>query len=141
MSPPRQSPSSPPRLPRDPATRYAQRVLAGKVITGRAVRLACARHVRDLRRQRTKACPYYYDAAAAKHVIAFFPQFLTLEDGSPFVLPEWLQFCYGCVFGWKRVDAERRYQYGFFETGKGSGKTPSAAGIGLYILVVEAIAF
>ena len=131
-----------PRLPTDPATRYASKVAAGKIVAGRAVRLACARHLADLRRQRSRGFPYYYDAAAARHVIAFFPEFLTLEDGAVFVLPEWLQFCYGCIFGWKRVaDQERKYQYGFFETSKGSGKTPSAGGIGLYVMVMEDVQF
>lgn len=122
----------------DPATAYATRVRDGKILAGRAVRLACERHLRDLERQRTRGFPYYFDELAARHIIDFFPKFLTLETGAPFVLPPWLQFCYGCIFGWKRVrDDERKYQYGFLETGKGSAKTPSGAGIGLYIMVFE----
>lgn len=117
----------------DPVTQYARDVRDGRIVAGRAVRLMAQRHLRDLERQRTEDFQYYFDPVAAQHIIDFFPTFLTLEDGTPFVLPPWLQFSYGCIFGWKRVaDDKRRYVYGFFETAKGSGKTPSAGGVGLY---------
>lgn len=119
--------------PLDPVSAYARDVRSGAVVAGRAVRLACQRHERDLSRQRTQDFPYYFDAVKAQHIIDFFPMFLTLETGAPFVLPPWLEFAYGSIFGWCRVsDGKRRYQYGFFETAKGSGKSPSAAGVGLY---------
>lgn len=148
--------------PGDPVTRYARAVLDGtplmfrdqefSSLSGRAVRLACERHLKDLARQRTADFPYYFDVGAAEHVINFFPAFLTLETGAPFHLPPWLEFCYGSIYGWKcwdgtnakgkvvvELDAEflkranyRKYQHGFFESSKGSGKTPSAGGLGLY---------
>lgn len=122
-----------PRKPMDPVSVYARDVVSGKIVAGRAVRLAGQRHLRDLERQKTPGFPYYFDAAAAQHIIDFFPTFLTLESGEPFHLPAWLQFCYGTIYGWKRVsDGLRKYQHGFFETSKGSGKTPSAGGIGIY---------
>lgn len=123
----------PPRRPLDPVTQYAVDVREGRIIAGRAVRLACRRHERDLTRQRTPAFPYSFDVDAAQHIIDFFPTFLTLENGDPFHLPPWLQFCYGAIYGWKRVsDGLRKFQHGFFETSKGSGKTPSAGGVGVY---------
>ncbi len=122
----------------DPTTAYARDIDAGRIPAGRAVRLAARRHLRDLERQRTPAFPYYYDRKDSLRVIRFFPGFLTLEDGRQFILPPWLQFCYGAIFGWKRQsDGGRKYQYGYFETAKGSGKSPSAAGIGLYCMTVE----
>lgn len=129
---------TPPRQPRTvhPTTQYARDVLDGRIIAGRAVRLACQRHLRDLHRQRTDAFPYYFDEKSAQHIIDFFPTFLTLENGDPFVLPPWLQFFYGSIFGWKcwggDRDGKRRFMYGFGETSKGSGKTPSLGGVGLY---------
>lgn len=130
-------PASPPIMA-DPVTRYARAVLEGAVVAGRAVVLACERHLRDLDRQRTDTFPYYFDAGAAEHVIAFFPTFLTLEDGARFVLTDWLQFCLGSIFGWKHaVTRLRRYQIGYIETGKGSGKTPTLAGVGLYCLAFD----
>jgi phage terminase large subunit-like protein len=120
----------------DPVTQYAVDVREGRVVAGRAVRQGCLRHENDMRRQKSEAFPYYFDAAAAQHVIDFFPQFLTLENGEAFHLPRWLQFSYGAIYGWKCYGGERhglrRFQHGFFETSKGSGKTPSAGGLALY---------
>ena len=128
--------STPP--PSDAATRYAQRVVNGDVLAGRAVRLACARHLRDLTRQRSAEFPFYYDDKAAQHIVDFFPTFLTIHDGRPFVLPEWLQFSFGSIFGWKRVsDGLRRFRVGYLETAKGSVKTPGAGGLGLYGLAFD----
>lgn len=130
----RTRPTEPVRL--DPVTQYAVDVREGRILAGRAVRQACLRHERDRARQRTAAFPYAFDVAAAQHIIDFFPTFLTLEDGRPFHLPAWLQFSYGAIFGWKcwggDRDGLRRFVHGFFETSKGSGKTPSAGGVGLY---------
>lgn len=127
--------------PSDPVTAYALGVQSGRIVAARAVRQACDRHLRDLEQQRTAGFPFFYDVTAARHIIDFFPEFLTLEDGRPFVLPEWLQFCYGSIFGWKCHGGDRhgkrRFQYGFFETSKGSGKTPSAGGVGLYCLTFD----
>ena len=106
---------------------------AGRIVTGRAVRLACERHLRDLARQRTIDFPYYFDPRAAKHIIDFYPTFLTLETGEPFVLTDWQRFSWGSVFGWKRVeDGGRRFQTAYIEAGKGAGKSPALSGIGLY---------
>jgi phage terminase large subunit-like protein len=131
-------PHQPPSRPRDPVSRYARRVLTGKVIAGRAVRLACERHERDLARQCTSDFRYYFDPKAAQHIIDFFPTFLTLESGEPFLLTDWLEFCLGSIFGWKRADDDlRRFRVAYIETGKGSGKTPAAAGVGLYCLAFD----
>ena len=117
----------------DPVTRYARDVVARTVVAGRAVRLAAERHLRDQDRQRTEAFPYYWDPAAAQKIIAFAPTFLTIYDGRPFVLPRWLQFSFGSLFGWKRVrDGKRRFKVVFLETAKGSCKSPGAASVGLY---------
>ncbi len=136
-----------PQTPVDVVTQYALDVKAGVIVAGRAVRLAAERHLRDMTQERTANFPYYFDAAAAQFIVDFFPTFLTLENGEPFILPRWLQFFYGSMFGWKcwagdervTVDSEhrkragkRRFMYGFAETSKGSGKTPSLGGIGIY---------
>lgn len=122
----------------DPVTAYAKAVTDRKVMAGRMVRQACQRHLRDLARQRTPDFQYGFDADAAQHIIDFFPEFLTLENGDPFILPDWLQFCYGSLFGWLRQsDGMRRFQSAYIETGKGSGKTPSLAGVGIYGLVCD----
>lgn len=118
-------------------------MVAGVITAGRAVRLACARHLRDLERQGTPAFPYVFDATRAQAVIDFFPEFLTLDDVDadgqplPFHLVRWLQFSFGSLLGWLNADGYLRFQEGFLETGKGSTKTPAAAGLGVYRLAGE----
>jgi phage terminase large subunit-like protein len=114
----------------DPTTAYAQAVVAGKIVAGRPVRLACERHLRDLKRKDLAWRP-----EKAADVFDFFRTLLTLEDGSPFALLPFQQFIIGCVFGWYASDGTRRFRTAYVETGKGSGKTPLAAGVGLYGLI------
>jgi phage terminase large subunit-like protein len=130
---------APPAKPTDPVSRYALAVGAGKILAGRAVRLACARHLTDYARQRTRDFPYYFSPKAAKHIIDFFPAFIRLEDGStPMVLAPWQVFCLGSLFGWRRVsDDGRRFQIAYIETAKGSGKSPALAAVGIYGLAFD----
>ena len=130
---------APPAKPTDPVSRYARAVLDGKILAGRAVRLACERHLKDYARQRTRGFPYYFSPKAAKHIIDFYPAFIRLEDGvTPLTLAPWQKFCLGSCYGWRRVsDDGRKVQRAFISTGKGSGKTPLLAAIGLYCLAFE----
>lgn len=130
------------RAPVDPVTQYARDVAAGTLVAGRAVRLACARHLRDLERQATPEFPYVFDVGPVRDLRKFFLDFLTLDDVDdagqpmPFRLVRWLMFGFGSLIGWKRIsDSQLRFVEGYFETGKGSTKTPAAAGFGLYRMV------
>jgi phage terminase large subunit-like protein len=119
---------------------YARAVVAGEVVANRYVRLACERHLRDLATGPARGLRF--DAAKAGRAIRFFG-FLRLAEGSfegrPFTLSPWQVFIVGSLFGWYAHDADgswvRRFRNGYVETGKGSGKTPMAAGIGLFGMV------
>src|SRR5678815_2801792 len=39
--------------------------------------------------------------------------------------------------GWKAADGHRRFRVAYIEQGKGNGKSPLAAGIGLYMLTAD----
>ncbi len=130
------------RIPDDPCTSYAKAVVAGKVVAGRLVKLACARHLRDMgalggRSAGTRGLRF--DAAAAQHAIDFIEGFLRLaggkDEGTPFALQPWQAFVVGCLFGWLIADGSRRFRTAYVEAGKGSGKSPLAAAVGLYMLV------
>lgn len=116
----------------DPVTQYAQDVTAGRSVAGRPVRLACERHLRDLKR-----ADLVWNLGRAQRAIDFFGDVLLLEDGSPFVLEPFQAFIVGSVFGWYNLGGFRRYRSAYVETGKGSGKTPLAGGIGLYGMVAD----
>lgn len=114
----------------DAATAYARAVKSGRVKAGPYVRLAALRHLRDLKRK-----DLVWHADRAEEAIEFYAEMLTLEDGSPFELEPFQAFIVGSCFGWYLPDGRRRFRSAYVEIGKGNGKTPLAAGLGLYGLV------
>jgi len=118
----------------DPVTRYAKDVMAKRIVAGRPVRLACKRHLADLKTGKARGLMWRPERAL--HAIKFFERFLRLEDGRPFVLLPYLAFIVGSIFGWYEGE-HRRYHTAYVEMGKGNAKTPVAAGIGLYGMVAD----
>lgn len=127
------------RLPGDPATRYAKAVVSGKTIAGPHVRAACARHIKDLEDGAERGL--IWDQEAVAHALAFFAEVLCLNggeyEGRPFEPLAWQRFVIGSIFGWKTEDGHRRFRVAYVETAKGSGKSPLAAGIGMYGMVAD----
>ncbi len=136
----------------DPVTQYALDVRDGKVVAAKMVRLACARHLRDLEQQAAKGLEWRPDSA--QEVIDFFAEVLCLPEetqadetvdedaepgtgGTPFVLSPWQQFIVGSLFGWYTTQGFRRFRVAYVEISKGSGKTPMFAGCLLYMLVAD----
>src|SRR5690348_10193712 len=116
----------------DPVSKYARDVVAGRILAGRPVRLACARHLRDLKEKR-----FVWRLDRAVRAIEFFPAVLVLENGKQFQLEAYQQFIVGSLFGWYDQEGYRRFRTAYVEMGKGSGKSPLAAGIGLYGLIAD----
>jgi phage terminase large subunit-like protein len=137
------------RLPLDPVTRYATDVVAGRIVAGRLVRLACQRHLHDLAHQAEKGLVWKPDEAQA--VIDFFAEVLVLPEetasaetsddepleGSPFILSPHQQFIHGSLMGWYTTAGYRRFHDAYIEVAKGDGKTPAGAGLMLYLLVAD----
>jgi len=119
-----------------PAAEYARAVTGGRVVAGPLVRSACERHLRDLKRD-----DLVFDAEAEARVIRFFETILSLPEGGGddprFILQPFQRFIVGSLFGWKRLDGYRRFRTAYIEMGKGNGKSPLAAGIGLYGLLAD----
>jgi phage terminase large subunit-like protein len=123
----------------DPVTQYARDVVAGVIVAGPDIRNACKRHLDDL--INAKARGYTWSVPQAMHVINFFPKILRLNggefEGQPFELLAWQKFIVGSLFGWLCADGTRRFREAYIEGGKGCGKSPLAAGVGLYMLVAD----
>lgn len=119
----------------DPVTTYAEHVLAGKIITGKWVRLACQRHLNDLAQAEQKGL--VWNLKKALHCIDFIEQMLYLEDGSPFLLEPFQKFIVGSCFGWYQTNGFRRFRTAYVEQGKGSGKTPLASAVGIYGMIAD----
>lgn len=123
---------------------YAELVRSGDIVAGLLVRLTCERHRRDRQHENTAEFPYRFDEARADHAIEFFETVLKLpdmldDDGSPmpFLLEPWQAFIIGSLFGWVNPRGFRRFRDAYIEIGKGNGKTPLCAGIGLYGLFMD----
>jgi phage terminase large subunit-like protein len=122
---------------KDRVTEYARAVVDKKIIAGPHVRDACARHVKDLETGHLRGLKF--EVKAAELAIDFYADVLYLNgrefEGQPFVLNDWQCFIAGSIYGWKKANGYRRFQIIYVETGKGSGKSPLAAGVGIKELV------
>lgn len=120
----------------DPTTAYARAVVDGLEPAGPHVLGACKRHLRDLEADR-----WTFDLERAARALSFFPTILRLaggeHEGRPFDLLPWQAFIVGSLFGWVGRDGMRRFRTAYVETGKGSGKSPLAAGVGHLMLSAD----
>lgn len=119
--------------------KFARRVLQGRIIAGPYVRAACKRHLSDLKSGHKRGL--VWDQEAADKAIGYFEDVLKLNggdfEGKPFLLAPWQAFIVGSLYGWFLEDGQRRFRVVYIETGKGSGKSPLVAGIGLYGLASD----
>lgn len=128
----------PPPVAESPVTAYTRRVVGGEIVTGKLVRLACERHLRDLETGRARGL--HFDTAAADRAIGFFAFIRHSKGewaGQPVVLEPWQQFIVGSIFGWKRADGTRRFRTAYNEVARKQGKSTMTAGVGLYGLVAD----
>jgi phage terminase large subunit-like protein len=124
----------------DRATAWAVEVVSGRVVQGPHVRNACRRHLDDL--VHGPGRNLYWDLDRAKHAWHWFETVLKLSEGQfegiPFLLHGSQAFRVGCIFGWKKAATGlRRFRRFYDEEGKGNGKSPLAAGIGLYMMTAD----
>ena len=123
----------------DRVAAFCREVLERRIIAGPDVRNAAQRHLDDLLTGHLRGLVWRQDLA--DRAIGFFEDVLRLNGGEyeakPFLLAPWQAFVVGSIFGWYTDDGFRRFSIVYIETGKGSGKSPLAAGIGLYGLVSD----
>jgi phage terminase large subunit-like protein len=132
--------------PENPTTAYARAVTEGLILAGPAVRGECARHLSDLKDGAARGLTF--DPERAQWAIDFFEDVLTVEADNKviaFKLLDWQSFIVGSLFGWYFFDPElkksiRRFRTAYIETGKGAGKSPLSAGVGLYCMIADGVA-
>lgn len=125
----------------DRVTAYAHQVAGtpphrGNVVCGELHRLACLRHLNDLKRQRTKDFPYYWDIEEANRVLEY-AETLTIAEGAepkPVKLIPSQVFDIGCTFGWKKtINGKRRFRRRYKSLARQNGKTFENGILGTYI--------
>lgn len=142
----------------NPALEYSEAVIAGDLVTGELVRLACERHLRDLDEGHRRGLRF--DVSDGNRIIEFFG-FLhhfkgrwarggcTCGEGpndegfeacpTRIRLELWQKFTLASVFGWKTFDDEigrwvRRFTVSYEQVARKNAKTTKAAGVALYML-------
>ena len=117
---------------------YADDVLSGRVVAGKWTKLACQRHLDDLREGHRRGLTF--DAGAARRFIAFFGMLAHSKGewaGEAVTLEPWQQFHFAYLFGWKRADGTRRFRTAYLEVARKNGKSLMASGVGLYMMTAD----
>ena len=115
---------------------HADDVLAGRILTGKKVRLACERFRRELDRSKhDPAYPWAFDERLAARPIRFMETYLRPTKGNydKMTLMPWQCFVEGNIFGW--VDKKtrlRRFREALIIEGRGNGKTTLLSGNATY---------
>lgn len=118
-------------------TIYAELVVNGDITTGKWVKLACERHLKDLKRsQEDPDYPWAFDEEKAWRPIRFIEKKCKPSKGDykRLVLQPWQHFFVGSIFGW--VDKNtglRRYREALVFLGRKNGKTTLESGIADYM--------
>lgn len=126
-----------------PVREYAELVLAGEIPAAEPVRLACQRHLNNLRDSELKVTTfeYYFDELAAEHATGFF-DFLKHSKGKwarqSFQLELWQKFVIGSIFGWLHRETQmRRFRTVYEEIPRKNGKSTKVSGVGLYLTLAD----
>jgi phage terminase large subunit-like protein len=126
------------------ANKYARDVCAGKIPVCRLTRLACERHLNDLKRAKeNKNFAYKFDKDKAERVCRFMQKLPHtkgewLKKKLKITLEPWQLFFFCCVFGWvNKSDGNRRFREVYLKVPRKNGKSIIAAGIGLFSFVAD----
>jgi phage terminase large subunit-like protein len=121
-----------------PVKAYAEGVVGEKYPACKWVRLACERHLSDLRNGGGRGL--VWDGAAAAHALEFFGWLKHSKgrwNSEPFVLSPWQEFIVGSLFGWRLRSGLRRFRQALVEVPRKNGKTTLAAAIALYLFLCD----
>lgn len=126
------------------AQKYAQDVVAGRLVACQFVQRACQRHLDDLKRwgRRKRADrPYYFDDWHGADVCDFGEKMPHIEgkwETPTITLEPWQIFCLVAIFGWRRSsDGGRRFSKVYWEVARKNAKSTIAAVVSLYCFCCE----
>ena len=117
-------------------TLYAKKVLSGAIPAGRYVKLACKRHMNDLKRQGADGFPFVFDEDKANRIINFFETLYIAEgdEGNQLLkLAPFQDFILGSLYGWVHAETGyRRFRTSYIQLGRQNGKSMLNGGLGVY---------
>lgn len=125
------------------ASEYIKGVIAGDILACNYVRLACQRHLDNLKESKKATYPYRFDEAKAARVCKFI-ELLPHTKGKwalqreLIVLQPWQCFLLCVLFGWvHKKTGLRRFRKAYIEIPRKNGKSIKAAGVGLYMFAAD----
>lgn len=121
----------------DAANKWARSVFSNKVPACKWVRLACQRHLDDLKNSKKRDYPYRFEPKLAEKKILFI-ELLPHTKGEwalkrlKIKLEDWQKFGIAVTFGWvRKKDGYRRFRESYWEVPRKNGKSAIAAGVAL----------
>lgn len=114
---------------------YIHDVINGEIIVSKKIKLACERHLRDLKRQGTDDFPFVFSEEKALRPIEFIERFCKPSKGNyrRLELQSWQHFVIGSLYGWIHKDTElRRFKEGLIFVGRKNGKSTMVSGLANY---------
>lgn len=123
------------------AEQYIADVVAGRIVAGALVVLACKRQLRDIERSRAPDFPYRFDLDAAEKVCRFIelcPHVKGEWQGRRIVLDAWQAFFVTTLFGWvHKATGRRRFRKARLYCSRKNGKSTLVAPIGLFMFTAD----
>jgi len=121
--------------------KYARDVVAGRLPACLWMRLACKRHLDDVKASKAKDYPYKFDAAKAERYMRFV-QMLPHTKGKwaqdRITYEPWQIFCFAFPFGWiRKADGLRRFRLCYYRVPRKNGKSLVASATGLYMFTAD----
>lgn len=121
----------------DPGTKYAFDVLDEKIVTGYLMKLACFRHLQDLKRIGSSDFPYDYSLKHVKRLMMFAKMSPNVDTMEPTKLMPWQEFMLSSLIGWRNKEGSKRFGRAVISVGRGQGKTYMLAILMAYSYFVE----
>lgn len=123
----------------DAGTRYCFDVLDEKIKTGYLIRLACFRHLQDLKRQGEHNFPYHYSMSEANNLLKFASVCPDVDTGEPTELMDWQKFIFSQLIGWRNDEGGKRFSRAIVSISRGQGKTFLMAILMCYSYLIESL--
>lgn len=125
------------------ANQYAKDVVAGRINACRYVRLACQRHLDDLKKEKSRGFRFRFDPAAAERAVKFNELLPHIKGEWAYkrqlmTLSPWQKFITCSTFGWLwKKTGLRRFKEVYIEVPRKNGKSAMTSGVGLYMFCAD----
>ncbi|MFC0559676.1 terminase large subunit [Halalkalibacter alkalisediminis] len=107
-------------------TQYAIDVIEEKIVAGRSVKLACQRHLDDIKKSKLAPFMYRFDEEKAS-VIIDYAETLIIGEGEekqPLILEPFQAFIFGSLHGWVHKETGyKRFRSSYIQIGRQQGKS------------------